>query len=172
MKKEFDPRDFEDWCREVLPELATFKAACDCGNRTRAGIRVRKRGPNVGKSISRLEKLFRKRLDGGRIDKPRIVHAPSGRRKKVFDTDWVAVGDSASSYDPLSGRGIFKALSQGKAAAQAIDARLRGDRATMDQYAAKIEREFEQYARQRRSYYSLEQRWRDQPFWQRRGTWK
>jgi flavin-dependent dehydrogenase len=116
--------------------------------------------------------LTRKRLDGGRIDKPRIVHAPSGRRKKVFDTDWVAVGDSASSYDPLSGRGIFKALSQGKAAAQAIDARLRGDRATMDQYAAKIEREFEQYARQRRSYYSLEQRWRDQPFWQRRGTWK
>jgi flavin-dependent dehydrogenase len=112
--------------------------------------------------------LTRKRLDGGRIKEPRIVHAPSGRRKKVFDTDWVAVGDSASSYDPLSGRGIFKALSQGKAAAQAIDARLRGNRAAMDLYAAKVQREFEQYARQRRSYYSLEQRWRDQPFWQRR----
>jgi flavin-dependent dehydrogenase len=97
-----------------------------------------------------------------------IVHAPSGRRKKVFETDWVAVGDSASSYDPLSGRGIVKALRHGQAAAQAIDARLRGDPTDMDHYAAQVQREFEEYARQRRSYYSLEQRWTDQPFWQRR----
>jgi flavin-dependent dehydrogenase len=112
------------------------------------------------------------RLDGGRMEEPRIVHVPSGRRKKVFETDWVAVGDSASSYDPLSGRGIVKALRHGQAAAQAIDARLRGIPMRMDRYAAQVQREFEQYAQQRQSYYSLEQRWTDQPFWRRRRTGK
>src|SRR5215469_7222684 len=122
--------------------------------------------------LLRAAPMTSKRLDGGRMKEALIVHAPSGRRKNVFETDWVAVGDSASSYDPLSGRGIVKALRHGRAAAQAIDARLRGIPTRMDQYAAQVQREFEEYARQRRSYYWLEQRWMDQPFWQRRRSGK
>jgi flavin-dependent dehydrogenase len=113
----------------------------------------------------RAASLTRRRLREGWLEEPRIVHAPSGRRKNVFGTDWVAVGDSASSYDPLSGRGIFKALRHGQAAAQAIDAQLRGDPAGFDRYGAQVKQEFEQYARQRSRYYSLEQRWVDEPFW-------
>ena len=65
--KEFDAEQFEDWCREVLPELATFRAACVFGNRRKAGTTVGKQGPNVGKSISRLETLFSELLNGGSL---------------------------------------------------------------------------------------------------------
>jgi DNA-binding transcriptional LysR family regulator len=86
--KEFDPRDFEDWCREVLPELATFQAACHYGNRTRAGTAVGKRGPNVGKSISRLEILFRSQLQGGsfidRTEPRKVVPTEAGEELVRF----------------------------------------------------------------------------------------
>ena len=45
--REFDADKFEDWCREVLPELATFQAACVFGNRRKAGTTVGKQGPSV-----------------------------------------------------------------------------------------------------------------------------
>jgi flavin-dependent dehydrogenase len=109
--------------------------------------------------------LTRRRLEGGCVEEARVVHAPSGRRKNIFGAGWVAVGDSASSYDPLSGRGVFKALRHGQAAAQAIDAQLRGDPEGINGYAARVKQEFEQYASQRSKYYSLEQRWADEPFW-------
>lgn len=96
------------------------------------------------------------------------MYVQSGYRKRIFGDNWVAVGDSASSYDPLSGRGIFKAFMHAQIAAQAIDARLRGDQEAMGRYAAQITREFEDYARQRRKYYSFEQRWPNHPFWRGR----
>jgi flavin-dependent dehydrogenase len=112
--------------------------------------------------------LTRARLDSGRIAEPKIVHALSALSKTIVGEDWVSVGDSASSYDPLSGRGIFKAFRHGEAAAAAIDAKLRGDAQAMDRYAAQVRREFAEYARQRRQYYAMEQRWADQPFWRAR----
>jgi flavin-dependent dehydrogenase len=125
----------------------------------------------VGISITeqlRAASLTRWRLGQGCLGEPRIVHTPSGLRKHVFGADWVAVGDSASSYDPLSGRGIFKALRHGQAAARAIDSQLRGDPAGIDRYSAQVKQQFEQYARQRSRYYSLERRWGDEPFWRAR----
>lgn len=112
--------------------------------------------------------LTKRRLEGGLIGKARVVAVPCDSRKKIFGADWAAVGDSASSYDPLSGRGIFKALRQGRAAAQAIDAQLRGSHAALDRYASLVRRDFDQYSTQRAEYYSLEQRWADSPFWQAR----
>jgi flavin-dependent dehydrogenase len=114
--------------------------------------------------------LTRRRLGEGCLEEPRIVHTPSGLRKNVFGADWVAVGDCASSYDPLSGRGIFKALRHGQTAANAIDMQLRGDPAGMGRYGAQVKLQFEQYARQRSRFYSLERRWVDEPFWQARGN--
>jgi flavin-dependent dehydrogenase len=116
----------------------------------------------------RAASLTRRRLGAGWSEEPRIVHTPSGRRKNVFGPDWLAVGDSATSYDPLSGRGIFKALRHGQAAAQAIDSHVRGDPKAIERYGAQVKQEFEQYARQRSRYYSLEQRWADEPFWRAR----
>ena len=80
------------------------------------------------------------------------------------------MGDSAASYDPLSGMGIFKALRQGTNAAIAVDAYLRGDAALLPEYAALVRREFDAYVRRRRAHYAAEQRWTGHEFWDNRPT--
>ncbi len=112
--------------------------------------------------------LTRSRLQDGGISGSRVVRVSSSRRRTLSGEDWVAVGDSASSYDPLSGRGIFKALRQGALAAGAVDAKLRGSESALSEYGARVRAEFDEYARQRREYYAGERRWRDQPFWRAR----
>jgi flavin-dependent dehydrogenase len=112
--------------------------------------------------------LTRVRLDSGRTAEPRIVYSPSGRSRTIVGETWISVGDSASSYDPLSGRGIFKALRHGETAARAIDNYLHGDTSAMEPYTEQVRRQFEEYSRQRRQYYALERRWADHPFWRAR----
>jgi flavin-dependent dehydrogenase len=109
--------------------------------------------------------LTRERLAGGRIRRSSTVHAPSSCRKTICGDGWLAVGDSASCYDPLSGRGIFKAFRHGAQAAQAVAA---GTPERMEEYAKAVRQEFESYVRQRRAYYAMERRWENSGFWARR----
>jgi flavin-dependent dehydrogenase len=109
--------------------------------------------------------LTRARLAGGRIARSSVVHAPSSCRRKVVGAGWLAVGDSASCYDPLSGRGIFKAIRHGEAAARAIAA---GSPEQDSEYAKAVRQEFDAYVRQRRTYYAAERRWEGSGFWARR----
>jgi len=106
--------------------------------------------------------LTRARLAGGSIRRSQVVYAPSCCRTELAGPDWLAVGDSASCYDPLSGRGVLKALRQARAAAQAV---LTGD---AEPYAKLVREEFDHYVRQRRVYYAGERRWQDAGFWKRR----
>jgi DNA-binding transcriptional LysR family regulator len=64
---DFDVRAFERLCRKALPELATFKAACESASRRRAGSEVGKGGSSVGKCISRLEAFLHEELNGGSL---------------------------------------------------------------------------------------------------------
>jgi flavin-dependent dehydrogenase len=102
------------------------------------------------------------RLAPARILSSRVVRVASACRVRMYGDRWLAVGDSASAYDPISGRGIFKALRHGAAAADAI---LNGAQAD---YAARVRREFCEYARQRRMYYASERSWPESVFWSRR----
>jgi flavin-dependent dehydrogenase len=106
--------------------------------------------------------LTRTRLAAGRIRRSRIVYAPSCCRKLIAGADWLAVGDSASCYDPLSGRGVLKALRQAAAAAKAV---LADDR---NEYVTLVRSEFASYVRQRKAYYAGERRWAESGFWKRR----
>jgi flavin-dependent dehydrogenase len=112
--------------------------------------------------------LTRACLESGQVGEPKIVYVPSGRAKKIAGEDWLCVGDSASAYDPLSGQGISKALRHAVIAAEAIDAKLNGDAQPLEAYAAKVNREFDEYSRQRREFYASERRWPEQPFWRAR----
>jgi flavin-dependent dehydrogenase len=127
----------------------------------------REHGISIGEQLVAAP-LTRARLNSGRASQPRIVYVPSGRLKDAFGTNWIAVGDSASSYDPLSGNGILKALRHGEAAARAINGHLRGDTGAMERYASQVRLEFETYSQQRRRFYSSERRWAGHPFWARR----
>ncbi|HEY1342798.1 MAG TPA: hypothetical protein VGF59_35085 [Bryobacteraceae bacterium] len=112
--------------------------------------------------------LTRGRLLRAEILESRTVYASSSVRRMIAGDGWLAAGDAASSYDPLSGRGIFKALRHGQNAALAADAYLRGDPRPLADYAAYVRAEFDAYVRERRTFYATERRWRDREFWRAR----
>jgi flavin-dependent dehydrogenase len=94
--------------------------------------------------------------------------APSFFLDKVAGDGWLAVGDAASAYDPISSQGIYKALSDGARAGEAIAASLGGDDAGLGEYQASAAPRFEQYLGQRNFFYGLERRWPASAFWTRR----
>ncbi len=101
-------------------------------------------------------------------DPPRPAPADSACLRPVCGARWLAVGDAAASYDPLSGQGIVKALASGMRAAQAISARLAGDAAALRDYEAQVVADFERAMALRQAYYAHETRWPESPFWRRR----
>lgn len=110
------------------------------------------------------------RLDGCRFLPGSLVVRPatSSLLDPIGGPDWLAAGDAASSYDPLSSMGIHKALADGLDAAEAIAARLRSGGGRTADYEATIMNRFGEYAMNRNYFYELETRWTDAPFWRRR----
>lgn len=100
----------------------------------------------------------------------RIVAANSVRQSAVMGPDWLAVGDAAGSFDPLSAQGILKALFEGSLAAGAAAGALRGQTARLSVYAHAVEHGFTEYLRARSHYYAMESRWPDSVFWSRRSS--
>lgn len=81
---------------------------------------------------------------------------------------WLAVGDAAASYDPLSAVGVLHALRSARCAANAITRLLDGDTRSLGSYAAQERHAFVTYLHHRAKQYGLERRFSDQPFWERR----
>lgn len=81
---------------------------------------------------------------------------------------WLAVGDAALAFDPLSSKGISSALYTGLRAAQALLACERGDAAALDGYAQHLRDIHRVYRGQLRAFHAMETRWPTSPFWQRR----
>lgn len=94
--------------------------------------------------------------------------ANSSRLDPFVGKNWLAVGDSAAAYDPLSSRGVYKALESGLRAANAIGGHWAGHNATLQDYAGAIRQEFDAYLLMRNKYYDKERRWPNSIFWQRR----
>jgi flavin-dependent dehydrogenase len=110
------------------------------------------------------------RLAETRIVESDVLHAPSAIRDELATTRWLAVGDSAASYDPLSGFGVFKVLLHAEAAAQAIHDLLQGDTSAADRYSEQVRREFRDYRLRRAEFYAAENRWPASGFWRRRAA--
>jgi flavin-dependent dehydrogenase len=81
---------------------------------------------------------------------------------------WIAAGDAAASYDPLSSHGIGSALAGGKSAARAIAATLDGDTTAFTTYRDRLLADYTHYLCTRHAYYADERRWPTAPFWRRR----
>jgi flavin-dependent dehydrogenase len=81
---------------------------------------------------------------------------------------WLAIGDSALSFDPLSSQGLFNALYTGLAAAEAADRHLAGAPTALADYRAAVLSIRDAYRIHLRAWYGLERRWADRPFWRRR----
>lgn len=102
-----------------------------------------------------------------------VVRAANSRRlDKVCSTDWLAVGDAASAYDPLSSQGIVKSLRSGIFASYAIaDQLLRSDDAGLVRFQKFVVREFDSYLRTHARYCAEETRWPESDFWRRRSLY-
>jgi flavin-dependent dehydrogenase len=82
--------------------------------------------------------------------------------------DWIAAGDAAVAFDPLSSMGIGYAIASGIQAARFAAAAVEGNNLQLDLYAEDVAGHFTSYLAQRGAYYDLERRWQDRPFWKRR----
>ncbi|HEX7809421.1 MAG TPA: tryptophan 7-halogenase, partial [Thermoanaerobaculia bacterium] len=92
----------------------------------------------------------------------RVASANTARLSSVIGPAWLAVGDSAVSFDPLSSQGILTALESALDAATAIATN------PLDRYAELVTERYRDYLVNRARYYAIEKRWPDSPFWQRR----
>jgi flavin-dependent dehydrogenase len=82
---------------------------------------------------------------------------------------WLAVGDACGSHDPLCGWGVHRALANGIIAADTISAFLAGGNpASLEDYRNHCCRQYTRYLKGLAEHYSIEQRWPESPFWQRR----
>lgn len=99
---------------------------------------------------------------------PRGVEASSSRLEPLVGAGWLAVGDAALSFDPLSSKGISNALYTGIRGARAVLDALNGDRAAPRRYAAHLRAIFDVYSTQLHRVYAAERRFVGAPFWERR----
>jgi flavin-dependent dehydrogenase len=149
------------WYSAPLPQGETIAMFfTDCGLYARQGVVLQEQLAQAP--------LTRSRLLGAEALGTRTVSVASSCSRKIAGEAWLAVGDSAASYDPLSGIGIFKALRQGTNAAIAVDGYLQGDAELLTQYAAMVRGEFDAYVHRRRAHYAAEKRWAGHEFWDKR----
>src|SRR5690606_11390047 len=104
--------------------------------------------------------------------------ANSQRLQDFCGDGWMAVGDAAQAYDPLSSQGMDKALRSGSHAGHMIHYALTdspqgvhgldGSNRYLHRYHEQQQQLWQAYLSHRDYYYRAHTRWADQPFWQRR----
>ena len=99
---------------------------------------------------------------------PQMRAANSSRLRTVVGERWLAIGDAAAAYDPLSSQGILMGLGGAIESSQAILRFLKGEPAAFVDYATFIDKVFQSYLLNLIHYYDMEQRFLDSPFWSRR----
>lgn len=82
--------------------------------------------------------------------------------------NFLAAGDAALSFDPISSMGLGFAISSACHAALAANLYLQGDSAGSINYRKDLQQHFRHYLQLRASFYRKEQRWTEAPFWERR----
>jgi flavin-dependent dehydrogenase len=98
-----------------------------------------------------------------RADSLGVTASQSYRVKRATGKNWLAVGDAASAFDPLSSAGIYKALLTGRLAARAINASSRAQGLAI--YQQHLDNDYKQYLSHRQEMYDQENRWPDAFFW-------
>jgi flavin-dependent dehydrogenase len=95
----------------------------------------------------------------------RPLDASGGRLDHFAGDGWIACGDAALSFDPLSSQGILSALHGGMKAGLAVAAALSGDLGQLASYTSALEEIRRTYVTRVQQVYCGETRWRFEPFW-------
>ncbi len=99
---------------------------------------------------------------------PRALPAESSRLDQVTGDGWLALGDAAAAYDPLSSHGIGSAMGSGYYAGHALADLLAGQTDARIAYLGALQDAYGAYLDLQRKHYAVERRWPDSAFWQRR----
>ncbi|MCU1305991.1 MAG: fad dependent oxidoreductase [Acidobacteriaceae bacterium] len=95
----------------------------------------------------------------------RALDASGGRLSHFTGDGWLACGDAAMSFDPISAQGIVSALHSGMMAGMAIHGILEGDPTALNSYNSRLEDIRRIYLSRCRSIYQSETRWSNNHFW-------
>jgi flavin-dependent dehydrogenase len=104
-------------------------------------------------------------LRGHIVTGPGVCSARTSRLEPFAGDGWLAAGDAACAFDPLSGRGIVAALLTGRSAGLAADTLLSGSSADCEELLSTL---FADTLAERAETYAAETRWPELPFWARR----
>ncbi len=99
---------------------------------------------------------------------PQAVAAGSSRLNKLYGCGWLAVGDAAVSFDPVSAQGMHTALYTGLRGAQHLGSQLQQDESGLEHYAMRIDDIYQTHLRHRQLSVDLVRRWPDSNYWKRR----
>jgi flavin-dependent dehydrogenase len=111
----------------------------------------------------------------GAITFHKTAAASSTRLQQPAGEHWVALGDAAISFDPLSSQGMFNAMATALQLTDLISEA--GGISTLSAtqmqqlhttYTQQINQIWEHYLKHKKTYYSQERRWSDAEFWKRR----
>lgn len=105
-----------------------------------------------------------------RILGPHGGPASTSRLAEAHGAGWVALGDAAMAFDPLSSQGILTALYAGLRMGHALHAELGGTAGSVARESVALARVHAIYRERRRIIHAEEQRWPEAPYWQRRLT--
>ena len=92
-----------------------------------------------------------------------VTNASTSWLDTVAGPGWVAAGDAAVAFDPLSSQGIVTALVMGREAG-----RVAAGLATPSEYTGQYESLLLEHLALATAYYGIEERWPTSPFWARR----
>jgi flavin-dependent dehydrogenase len=99
---------------------------------------------------------------------PKGRAAGSGRLNHFWGDGWLAVGDAAISFDPLSSQGILVALYTGMEAGHKLDDYLSGSASALMNYSLRLNTIYDNYLLNQSMFYKMEERWMKHAFWKRR----
>ncbi|NES21757.1 MAG: NAD(P)/FAD-dependent oxidoreductase [Symploca sp. SIO3E6] len=154
------------WYTALLENCRVVACLTDSDIARKLGLKDRDRWLALLQQTSWIQAIVKDGVPQGEV---LVRPANSTRLDQVYGDHWLAVGDAASAYDPLSSQGITKALRLGIFAGYAIGDQLsKGDTAGLSKYASLVQREFEYYRQAHMQYSTQEQRWSQSQFWRRR----
>ena len=154
------------WYSARLPDQRTVVAFMTDADVVRAS--------HLSEEQAWLERLGETRPTRLRIVDARLVHGPvacpahSQLLAPLAGDGWIAAGEAAAGFDPLSSMGIGYAITSGIQAARVAASTLGGDTTHARLYASDVTRHYQAYLARRQAYYLIEKRWPDSPFWARR----
>jgi flavin-dependent dehydrogenase len=126
--------------------------------------------PLLWKSALRAARHTAARLVNVSCSNPKLTIASSSRLSRWAGQGWLAVGDAAMTFDPLSSEGLAKSIETGLGGGLAASQHLAGEAAAVSTFAEALKRKYSDYLETRSKVYQRVNRWPTCDFWRRRQT--